>query len=82
MDRKLICFRYCHEQKDGDKFLEEALKHGIPRESLPSYLGGSHPGRPMNNTFRPSVADTPHPVAVPTARTNEEPVPLSPTASS
>lgn len=48
--------------KEGDKFLETAQKHGIPLDSLPSYLGGNHTGRPMNSTFKPSVADTPLPV--------------------
>lgn len=51
------------EQKDNQGFLDAAQKHGIPLSSLPSYLGGTHHGRPMNSTFRPSVADTPLPVA-------------------
>lgn len=82
------------EQKDGAGFLEAAQKHGIPLTSLPSYLGGSHPGRPMNSTFRPSDPDTPLPIAVASTATlaateqvvvsagaEEQPVPASPAAA-
>lgn len=51
--------------KEGDKFLETAQNHGIPLSSLPVYLGGGHPGRAMNNTFKPSIPDTPLPVPHP-----------------
>lgn len=70
----------CDEQKDAGNFLETAQKHGIPLTSLPSYLGGSHPGRPMNSTFRPSMSDTPLPVAV--ATTAVEHVPMAEAAAS
>lgn len=66
---------YGNEQKEGDKFLETAQNHGIPLESLPAYLGGGHPGRPMNNTFKPSVADAPLPA--PQQKATEMPVRLS-----
>uniref|UniRef100_K3WSE6 CRAL-TRIO domain-containing protein n=1 Tax=Globisporangium ultimum (strain ATCC 200006 / CBS 805.95 / DAOM BR144) TaxID=431595 RepID=K3WSE6_GLOUD len=55
--------------KEGDKFLEAAQSHDIPLESIPVYLGGGHHGRAMNNTFKPSVADTPLPVPMPTVET-------------
>lgn len=51
-------------QKDMKAFLEVAQNHGIPLSSLPSYMGGSHPGRVMNNTFTASEPDTPFPVPV------------------
>ncbi|TMW69192.1 hypothetical protein Poli38472_001348 [Pythium oligandrum] len=51
--------------KEGEKFLDIAQKHGIPLESIPACLGGKHPGRSMNSTFKPSVADTPLPVPTP-----------------
>jgi len=81
------------EQKDSPGFLEAAQKHGIPLTALPSYLGGSHPGRPMNSTFRPSDPDTPLPIAaastailtatehVVPAEVQEQPVPASPAAA-
>ncbi|KAE9316578.1 hypothetical protein PF008_g18963 [Phytophthora fragariae] len=50
--------------KDMKAFLEVAQNHGIPLSSLPSYMGGSHPGRVMNNTFTASEPDTPFPVPV------------------
>jgi hypothetical protein len=49
-------------QKDMKAFLEVAQNHGIPLSALPSYMGGSHPGRVMNNTFAVSEPDTPLPV--------------------
>lgn len=54
-----VCYLYL--QKEGDKFLETAQKHGIPLSALPVHLGGEHAGRPLNCSFKPSVADTPLP---------------------
>lgn len=56
--RLCICL---YLQKEGDKFLETAQKHGIPLSALPVHLGGEHVGRPLNCSFKPSVADTPLP---------------------
>ncbi|RLN14330.1 hypothetical protein BBJ28_00022701 [Nothophytophthora sp. Chile5] len=50
-------------RKDAKTFTAAAQKHGIPLESLPKFLGGSHPGRLMDNTFTPCVPDTPLPAA-------------------
>ncbi|GMF46972.1 unnamed protein product [Phytophthora fragariaefolia] len=58
-----------HLKKDMKAFLEVAQNHGIPLSSLPSYMGGSHPGRVMNNTFTASQPNTPYPV--PAAATTE-----------
>ena len=49
--------------KDGDQFLAAAKGHGSPLEALPQYLGGSHAGRAMDQTFQASVPDTPFPSA-------------------
>ncbi|CEG40346.1 Phosphatidylinositol transfer protein SEC14 and related proteins [Plasmopara halstedii] len=62
--------------KDMKSFLEVAQNHGIPLTSLPSYMGGSHPGRAMNNTFTTSEPDTPLPVPAMVAKLNET-TPLS-----
>jgi hypothetical protein len=51
--------------KESDKVLQIFQSHGIPIESVPSFMGGQHPGRPLNSTFKPSVPDTPLPVAGP-----------------
>lgn len=50
--------------KDVKKFHEEVQKIGVSLDALPTFLGGKHPGRAMNSTFRPSEADTPLPVAI------------------
>lgn len=52
-----------HMQKNTNAFLESAKLHGIPLDSLPTFLGGRHPGRPADDSFAPSVPDTPLPVA-------------------
>lgn len=50
-----------NEQKDSSKFLAVAKTHGISPDALPAFAGGSHPGKPVDDSFRPSVADTPPP---------------------
>ncbi|KAL4162237.1 hypothetical protein PRNP1_002784 [Phytophthora ramorum] len=57
--------------KDKKAFLEVAQNHGIPLSSLPSYMGGSHPGKPMNNTFTASESGTPFPGFVSTTATEK-----------
>ncbi|KAL3663241.1 hypothetical protein V7S43_011650 [Phytophthora oleae] len=61
--------------KDMKAFLEVAQNHGIPLSSLPSYMGGSHPGRILNSTFTASEPDTPFPVPVVATVTAEKTVP-------
>ncbi|ETO71250.1 hypothetical protein F444_12420 [Phytophthora nicotianae P1976] len=61
--------------KDMKAFLEVAQNHGIPLSSLPSYMGGSHPGRVMNNTFTASEPDTPSPVPAVATVTTEKTTP-------
>ncbi|RLN53376.1 hypothetical protein BBJ29_006288 [Phytophthora kernoviae] len=58
--------------KDVKSFAEVAQNHGILLSSLPTFLGGSHPGRVLNNTFTASMPDTPFPgPAVSTTETEE-----------
>ncbi|KUF79234.1 hypothetical protein AM588_10000114 [Phytophthora nicotianae] len=74
-----VLFDECHAfvimQKDMKAFLEVAQNHGIPLSSLPSYMGGSHPGRVMNNTFTASEPDTPFPVPAVATVTTEKTTP-------
>jgi hypothetical protein len=57
--------------KESDPILQIFQTHGLPPASIPTYLGGQHAGRAMNNTFKPSIPDTPMPAYY------QEPVPQS-----
>ncbi|CCI48702.1 unnamed protein product [Albugo candida] len=52
-----------HLLKNKEEFLKVAESNGIGVEAIPVQFGGSHQGRKVDDSFQPSVPDTPLPIA-------------------